>query len=64
MFPGRYGRRNVVNLLTCVSRCPSLPVVLVGWVGLLVQILVSGRGRGATCLLVVCGGVGDKPSAY
>ena len=57
MFPCRYGRRNVVNRCGVVLN-PCDPVFVVGGgVGLLVQILGSGRG-----FLWV--GVGDKPSAY
>ena len=55
MFPCRYGRRNVVNRCSVVNSQTLWPRCL--GVGLLVQILdVDAR--------VVCGGVGDKPSAY
>ena len=66
MFPCRYGRRNVVNRCSVVNRSNRGPVL---GVGLLVQILGSGRGPGwgtVGCLFGGCfvGGVGDKPSAY
>ena len=72
MFPGRYGRRNVVNRCSVVT-VPCAPLV---GVGLLVQILGSGRGcRSVVCRVVrvvvlfvlwccLWVGVGDKPSAY
>ena len=47
MFPGRYGRRNVVNRCSVVNWLPGVPVLL--GVGLLVQILDVDAG------FVVCG---------
>ena len=60
MFPCRYGRRNVVNLFTCVC-CPvsgaRMRVGVCGCrVGLLVQILDGGRVFG--CAVWFLGGVG------
>ena len=69
MFPGRYGRRNVVNHSCVVDPCGALLWSVL--VGLLVQILDGGRARGSTgsrgrstVVVVLWVGVGDKPSAY
>ena len=63
MFPCRYGRRNVVNLVLLSERALFSPWFArrvgfgVGFVG-----SDSGCGRVRVCWVVV--GCGDKPSAY
>ena len=56
MFPCRYGRRNVVNRCSVVNGSNRFPL-LVG-VGLLVQILVSGR---EALFVFECGGWVTSP---